>query len=360
MHDSEDMRAFLGAYTQYVAEVIEPTRQELESVLSQWREPIYWGKYPKQMQLPVPSPIHRTRTRTKRPESVVDKIFRKAESYPAGLSGESFRNMKDALGGRVTVYFLSQLPLIDLELRNHELLEISRNDLPVAYLNEDLTRRLALGDLDRRDKESGYASIHYILRLRKSSLPVSERPWFELQVRTLVEDVWAEVEHILGYKPDKKTSFAVRKQFQIISSQLTAIDEHFNFLFEELSRFQEEAGEEVEFKSSDPLNAENLPSVLNLIGVGCAQKQIGGLLKLLASRGLQTVGALQSVGTSKTLEVIRNTYNREEGRLPDDFEIVANLANLFGCENEDEKTDRIKAQLAFGKAWEELKRLRPH
>lgn len=350
MQDSTALREFLVAYTTYVKDVLEPTRQELRMLFSRWREPGYWAGYSERSRLPNPSPIQRVRVRIKRPESAADKILRKPSDFPEGLVPQSCGNMSDAVGARITVYFLAQMPLIDRELRNCESLEISESRPPVAYLGEDLIKRLCLSHLERQHKDSGYASIHYILRLRESSVDPAKRPWFELQVRTLVEDTWAEIEHVLGYKPNKRTSFAVRKQFQIISSELAAIDEHFNFLYEELTRFQEETT----FRDSDPLNAENLPGVLAEVGVGCAQREIDGLLKLLVSRGLLTVGSLRATATTKRLELIRNTYRAVKGRTPGNFEVVANLANLAGCEREEEEVERIKAQIAYMDVWYEL------
>jgi hypothetical protein len=171
-------------------------------------------------------------------------------------------------------------------------------------------------------------------------------------VRTITEHVWAELHHILGYKPDKRTSFAVKKTFQIISSQLNAIDEHFNLLFEELTRFQEE----VNYKDADPLNAENLPAVLDELGTGCAQREIDGLLRMLNSRGIETVHKLREVGTPANIELVSNTFRRHEKRSPTNFEIVASIAALREIEEAESKITAIETQIEFLKAWESLKR----
>jgi putative GTP pyrophosphokinase len=245
------------------------------------------------------------------------------------------------------------LPLIDGELRKlKEKFELSLLEPPKAYLPEELTNRLSLMHLDRKDKESGYASVHYILRLKNSNVPVEQRPWFELQVRTVTEDAWGEVEHVLGYKPEKRTSFAVQRQFQIISKQLGAIDEHFNFLHTELTRFQEE----VEVNASDPLNAENLPPELAARGLGCAQNEIDGLLKVLVSRKIPTVAALRAVSTPKRLDLVRHTFWNVEGRPPNNFEFIAHLAALVDCHEEEEQVARIKEQIDFLNAWESVKK----
>lgn len=354
MIDAKMQDDFLRAYATYVKEILEPTEMEAKGILSSWKRPGYWSKYTEKERLPEPSPIQRVRSRIKRPESVVDKIYRRTDDFPDGLSPQSIVKMQDCFGIRVIVYFLSQILFVDREIRTNPAFEVSTDHPPIVYLSEDLHRRLALNHIERKDKESGYASVHYMVRLRESQISKDKRPWFELQLRTMAEDLWGEIEHILGYKPGKRTSFAVRKQFRIISRELEGIDEHFNFLFEELLRFQEESS----YNDTDPLNAENLPPVLSEIGIGCSQREIDGLLKLLFSRGMESVGQLRAVATNRILEMIRNTYRQQEGRHPINFEIVANLANLQDVDNEEEVIRRIRSQIEFLKVWEKVKRER--
>ena len=357
MENTEALTQFLAEYKDYVEKVLAPTRQELRDLFKGWQTTGHWAareetKDDRRANRANPSPVQRVYSRIKRPESVVDKIKRKRASFPDGLIPASFQSMTDTLGVRLVIYFLTHLPMVDRELRRSGLFEISSLHQPVAYLSADLATRLSLQHLNPIQKDSGYASIHYILRLKDSKIPLSRRPWFELQLRTLTEHTWGEIEHVLGYKPDKRTSFAVRKQFQIIGKLLEAIDEHFNFLFEELSRFQTE----VEYDDSAPLNAENLPAVLVDVGLGCAQKEIDGLLKLLVSRGVENPGALREIASTRTLEIVRSTYYNEKGRPPNNFEAVASLATLMGVLSEAEQTERVKAQIAFLNVWDDFKR----
>jgi GTP pyrophosphokinase len=345
--DGGDQRRFLEQYRHYVEGTLQPLQRRVKTLLADWKEPAYWAGYSLSGRHPTPSPIQRVRLRIKRPESAVDKILRKPESYPDSLTIESLRRMPDTVGARVIVYFLSQLSLVDREIRNSREFELSPEHPPIAYLPPHLHSELGLSHIERQEKESGYASIHYLLRLREGAEGAEENPCFELQLRTLSEDIWGEIEHVLGYKPEKRTSFAVRKQFKIISRELEALDEHFNFLFEELTRFQEEGV----FGDFDPLNAENLPYVLREVGLGCAQREIDGLLKLLFSRGISTVHELRLVATPHRVDLIRNVYLQQGGRQPVNFEYVANLANLEGVEDEDEMIARIKAHREFLEFW---------
>lgn len=342
MAELENMAEFLEQYTAYAEQTLEPNRAEIKRILETWQDPNHWVEHQKSARLPIPSPVQRIRTRTKRPESVVDKISRRPEIYTQGLVPASFHMMEDTLGARIVVYFLSDLPLIDRELRTSRSLHISG---AVSYLPEEVMSQLGMVDFDRGRKDSGYSSVHYRARIREP-IPNVETPAFEIQVRTVIEDAWAEIEHVLGYKPSKHTSFAVRRQFNLLSQHLATIDQHFNFLREELERYQGEVG----FGNGDLLNAENLAAVLDEVGLTCAQKEVDGLLRLLSSRGVRAVGQLRHVARPRWLDVVRNVYRHNEGRPPTSFEVISNLANLLDCQDDREATERVKSQIAYRQA----------
>ena len=349
---NETRDEFLEAYRRYVTEVLKPTQDEITAFLAVRQNPGHWSRHLKGDRVPIPSPIRTVRTRIKRPEQVVDKILRKPASFPAGLRPESFRHMHDALGVRVVVYFLSHLTLIDRELRDAAEIEVSRREPPVAYMSPDQARLLGLEHLQTEEKESGYSSVHYLVRLRESSVPKRDRPWFEIQVRTFAQELWSEIEHHLGYKPGRATSVSARRQLQILSKHMSAIDDHFNSLYEELNRFQQE----VRYHQDDPLNAENLPSVLAEIGLTCAQRDINNIIKFLYSRGVERVGDLRSLATPRRLDIIRHTYLSANGRPPTPLEVVASLAAVAGASNEKDEIRSIRSQIAYRGVWESIRR----
>lgn len=347
--EAEQLQQFLRDYEKWVRDVLTPTRMRLREIFDDLKKSgRLTGSDGRQ---PTPTPIHRAFSRVKRPESVVDKILRKPDAFPDGLSLTSIKNMPDALGGRIITYFLSGLPLIHNELVKHPSIQIDHMDPPIAYLDDRLLLKLGLSDLKRSHKESGYSSIHYVVRLAGHTSAGAEPPLIEIQLRTIALDTWAEIEHVLGYKPHKRTSFAVQKQFEIIASQLAAIDEHFNFLYEEQVRYRNEK----QIGDSDPLNPENLPPLLSEFGLSCSQHEIDGLLKLLASRGITLVHELRASATRGKIETIKNTYRVYEGREPIDFEIVANIATT-GRESDPAQIQKmVEAQIDFLKTWANLK-----
>ncbi|MDY0002389.1 MAG: hypothetical protein RBU30_13930 [Polyangia bacterium] len=347
----DQLQSFLEAYARYVRRILQPTQTEIQSLLQAWQVPEYWVKYKRTHSIPIPTPIRSTMSRIKRPEQVVDKIFRKPKNFPAGLHPKSFQAMNDAIGVRMIVYFLSHLPLIDRELRSSDVVEIVEDDPPMAYMTAHQARSLGLEHLSQEVKESGYRSVHYNLRLTRSRLPPAERPVFELQVRSATMDLWSALEHHLGYKPGRRAHSAAKTQLRILSNNLAAVDEHFNFLYEELSRYQEQSS----FETEAPLTPETLPAVLSEVGITCAQRDINNIIKFLLSRGVETGKDLFELATPRRLEILRNTYLSALGRLPVSLEIIATLAALGGAADEAEETQRIKLQIAYRGAWDVIR-----
>ncbi|MBU2514098.1 hypothetical protein KJ966_22410 [bacterium] len=343
MKFNSGLKTFLAEYEQYEIRALKPTYDEILKLLNSWENPEYWEKYAVSKGVATPSPIRLTFARIKHPEKVVDKIIRKPNLFPEGLSSQSILRMEDAIGIRIIVYFVSQLPLIDKELRSSGLFEVSEKSPPEAYLSPDLLTRFGLTHIKQKNKESGYASIHYTVRLKNSSLTVQERPYFEIQVRTMAQELWSELEHILAYKPENRPHFSAKRRLQILSKEMSAIDEQFNLLYEELIHNQETAT----YQDSDLLNFENLPKVLMEVGVKCALRDLNPILKLLTSRGVDTVKDLLLLATPRRLETIRNTYISSLGHPPDVLEISAALAALKGADTKKTETERIKSQIDY-------------
>ncbi|EDN69134.1 conserved hypothetical protein [Beggiatoa sp. PS] len=166
MKYTNKLKKFLSDYEQYEQEILKPTYDEIKKICNRWEKTEYWEKYINHKGVATPSPIRMILTRLKHPEKVVDKILRKAALFPEGLSPKSFRQMHDTIGVRVIVYFSSQLPLVDRELRNLDLIKISDREPPEAYLDSNLLERFGLLHIEQKHKESGYSSIHYTVCLK--------------------------------------------------------------------------------------------------------------------------------------------------------------------------------------------------
>ena len=312
-----DERAFYPIYDRHLREAVAPAHSALRDILREWRDAAYWHNADGDARFAAPMPVQRAFCRIKTPQSAAAKILAKPAQFPAGLAEESLWQMGDLLGGRVVVYFLAGLTILDHAIRRHPRLEICPDDPPTAYMEDALAARLGLSDIVRPPKESGYYSVHYTLRLRGGARPFD----FELQIRTLAADIWGEIEHILAYKPGASTDFVVRRQFQVLGRMMLAVDEQFNLLNEEIRHRQDDAKP----ADDDELTAENLPAVLREIRIGCLQEEIGEILQLLAARQIGAAGQLRGLADDKTVARIRAAYRKRDGRNPSNAEVVDNL-----------------------------------
>jgi putative GTP pyrophosphokinase len=340
---TDELKNFFTEYREYEKRILEPTLKEIKVGLRKIEKPKYWNKYMNGNGAATPSPIKLIMSRIKQPEKVVEKIFRKTELFPNKLSSDSLNRMQDTIGIRVVVYFTSQLSLIDRELRNSSFIELDKDTPPEAFFEPEKLHRLGLSHIENKQKESGYSSIHYMARLKRSSVPLEDRPVFEIQVRTLAQELWSELEHVLSYKPETRPHFSAKRRFQILSREVSVIDEHFNLLYEELIYNQKN----ITYKDTDPLTFENAPKVFSEINVHCALTELNPILKTLFSNGILTVGDFLAIATPFRVTTIRNSYVSITGHSPDNIELIATLSILNKSESQEAEVERIKAYIQF-------------
>jgi putative GTP pyrophosphokinase len=225
------------------------------------------------------------------------------EEFPGPPAVENLARMRDAFGARIIVFFPSHLAMIDREIRSGRHFEVSDSFAPKSFLSAAALEWIGLDPASFRGKSapkpSGYASLHYTVRLQEPL--VAENPWFELQTRTMLEEVWGEVEHQIAYKPDQHTTFSVKRQFRVISDHLAALDTHFDFLYSELAFQQANTMP----GDNDLLNAENLPRVLHDMECVVVQKEIDGLLRILTDYEITTVVGLSRIGRIEIVDAIK-------------------------------------------------------
>ena len=350
MNTPLELTKFLQAYETYAVDVLTPTKNELDCLFDKWRD--YKWNNSCNGGLPTRSPIYNVNSRVKRPESVVDKInMDRLGVFPGNLCVKSLRTMNDTVAGRIIVYFLSDIPLLHEAIMKDENIRVSEKNPPVGYLPEDLARKLKIKDVKIKPKESGYNAIHYIVKFANSTVDSGQRPWFEIQLKTLTEHVWAEIEHLLGYKPEASPSDVIKKQFQVIGKHLSAIDDHFDLLFDDMKKAQQET----KYTPEDILNPENLASVLSNVGLCCAQNEVRRMLKIFESREIKHIKEILELATKERLSIIKETYISELKTSPDNSEIIANLVAINGINDRAQMVSAVKTQIEFHKAWEVLK-----
>lgn len=331
---------FEDVYSDYLTTVIAPLHRRVRAILGLWKQPEFWRAYKKDG-LAIPEPIYLIKYRDKRFESIVDKFRRLSDEFQEGPNLESLQNLRDMFGARIVTFIPDQIRLVDAAIRNSEDFQLAAGFTPRCYLPESTVRRVGLSPDAfeiRGFKDSGYASIHYFLQLRN---PVADpNPIFELQVRTMLENVWAEIEHQLGYKRDQQTEFSVSRQFRVIGHQMAALDDHFDFVYDRLSYLQARSNP----RPSDALNAENLPSVVDAYQLILQQGEVGSLLRILETYKLTTVGHLRSKLRQEILDPMREEFKvlRPNGH-PSAFDIIPAVVTLSPRASAEEARSALRA-----------------
>jgi len=163
-------------------------------------------------------PVHSVTARIKSEPSLAHKLARPDKSYRA------LWDVTDLLGLRVETYFEDHLEAVSRLVEQH--------------FRVDFHHSAA------RERPAGYRSIHYVCALDAGA--PHERFRFEVQLRTVLQHAWAEVEHDLGYKADSEVPEAIRRRFARVASLLEIADQEFVSIRAELEASQRRARELLE------------------------------------------------------------------------------------------------------------------
>lgn len=147
--------------------------------------------------------LHSITGRVKSRASLERKLARPDRSY------DGLWDVTDLVGLRVVTYFEDDVDRVG---------NVVEAKLPVVLEHS----------VDKRKRHApsafGYRSLHYVFRAGGELPPEA---CFELQVRTVLEHAWAEIEHDLGYKSPALVPEPVRRRLHRIASLLELADEEF-------------------------------------------------------------------------------------------------------------------------------------
>ena len=163
--------------------------------------------------------IHSIKTRLKDPEHLRDKLCRKiikckSKGVDFDITEENlFVKINDLAGVRILHLYTRQIREIDNVLRS--IFEEQRYALiegPFARTWDDESREFFKScHIEAQKSPSLYTSVHYVVS-SASRTPVT----CEIQVRTLMEEVWGEVDHRMNY-PHPIDNLSCREQLKVLA-----------------------------------------------------------------------------------------------------------------------------------------------
>ena len=123
------------------------------------------------------NPIHHIDSRLKSPQSMMKKLARKG--LPQTLEAAE-ANLNDIAGIRIICNYLEDI---------YRIAELLRRQRDVEFVHQR--------DYIQHPKESGYRSLHLVIRIPVFLSSHTELVPVEIQIRTISMDFWASLEHQL-------------------------------------------------------------------------------------------------------------------------------------------------------------------
>lgn len=271
--------------------------------------------------------------RVKTKESISGKLYRKSDKYPTLLS------MTDVVGFRIICYF-------------------SDNVDTVASCLEDLFEIDRENSIDKRSAipatAFGYLSLHYICRLKKAPdirEELCEIP-FEIQIRSVLQHTWAEIEHDLGYKSEFGVPRSIRREFSRVAGLLEVADELFLNIKHELDEYKATVRENIandragnmtldlitltEYLEQSKTMKSLLDEISSITGAAIREVSPESYLPQLAFFGLETLDDLNNFVADEHKGAMMLARNSLEGMEIDELTSTSGLYYL------------IRSRLTFG------------
>ncbi|MDL2294397.1 RelA/SpoT domain-containing protein [Ruminococcaceae bacterium OttesenSCG-928-D13] len=157
--------------------------------------------------------IHSLKSRLKEPEHLRDKLTRKANKGIVVTRDTLFQEVTDLAGVRVLHLHQEQFKAIHSEIMK----KIGQGDWllgesPKAYTWDPETQAFFDSlSIQTEVRETYYTSVHYLVKPNNQS-----NICCEIQVRTLFEEIWGEIDHIINY-PERTNSVACAEQLRVLS-----------------------------------------------------------------------------------------------------------------------------------------------
>jgi putative GTP pyrophosphokinase len=257
--------------------------------------------------------LHTFAARVKSEASFLDKVRRKAYADP-------WSQTQDLVGLRAVCLFTTDLP---------RLVEVVHSCFSVTSESDTIEG----GD----DDSFGYMSHHLIARIR----PDRSGPRyddikgdvFEIQLRTILMDAWANVSHYLDYKGESSIPSQLRRDFFALSGLFYVADKHFELFFLQSKQEREETVASLSSSTSD-LDVEiNLDTMLGFLVARFPDREhseppsVSDLVEELVAAGYKTVADVRDAFDRAERAAL--AYEKENPPRASDEELEAGMSPRY-------------------------------
>ena len=152
--------------------------------------------------------VHSIKYRLKDPEHLIEKIVRKTIHDPTrDITAENYRHsITDLVGIRALHLFKEDWVFVHEYIRDTWHLA----EKPTAYVragdSEKIVQYYRDNECEVREHRFGYRSVHYLVETK----PDREKHVVEIQARTVFEEGWGEIDHVISYPYHTENELLVR------------------------------------------------------------------------------------------------------------------------------------------------------
>jgi putative GTP pyrophosphokinase len=223
--------------------------------------------------------LHSFSSRVKTESSFLEKVDRKAYADP-------WNDVKDLVGLRAVSLFLSDIARMEAT---------ARSCFTVTGGSETI---------EGTDPASfGYMSVHLEAKLPAEWVgprydPIKDYV-FEIQLRTILMDAWANISHHLDYKGETSIPEDLKRDFHALSGLFYVADQHFELFFSRAHKSRVEAASVVKERSEGSIVPINLDTVLSFLHERFPDRkhseaaEISLFVEELSAAGYTTISALE-------------------------------------------------------------------
>jgi len=265
--------------------------------------------------------------RLKDRESLSKKIDRKNDKYSA------LSDLTDIAGVRIITYYIEDVDKVA---------GIVEREFVVDRENS-IDKRNAL-EPDR----FGYCSVHYVVEMSHERLKFREYQTFEglkceIQIRSVLQHAWAEIEHDLGYKSEIAIPKRIRRNFSRLAGLLEIADKEFQEIRSFLQSYQNEATEKLgseEFKDVE-IDAILLRAIVTKNpDIRTLNKIISNYLKCPVSEEISTTALEKIIDRLHWFDIY--TVNQLNNFIESNKDVAKLVAKEFAQKKEQDKGDSQK------------------
>lgn len=215
-------------------------------------------------------------------------------------------------------------------------------DIEVVLEKEfDVIERIDKSSILQEEEKFGYQSVHFLVKLKsnRASLPeyrLCGNLVCEIQIRTILQHSWAEIEHDIQYKSVATIPSSIKRRFMALAGMLEVADREFQAIQKEDLKLRESARKSL--KKGEVTGIEITPDALKAY----LDKNLGGdsrmssysyefAAKMLKNLGFNSFDQIQEciLGFDAD-EISRAIYGSRQGQITR-FEmlLLAGMGNYY-------------------------------